>query len=271
LQRIDISVVVPSFNKSKYVEEALRSILDQTGCRVQIIFVDAGSTDGTVEKAQSLFDSALAQARIKSGWDIIRIVEPDKGQSHAINKGLLRATGDIVCWLNADDLYRESALQRVASHFQANPDVGLLYGDLDTIDENGKTTGTRRPRPWNRPQLLDSYCYMPQPATFWRRELIALAGLLDVGLYYAMDYDYWLRLSRYTKVAKVDHVLAAIRLMDGTKTGTSPLNAMPEALRVARRHGARYLSKFRIAYWLWRIGAHGLVRWAAKRTSWSPL
>ena len=140
-------MVVPSFNKSKYVEEALRSILDQTGCRVQIIFVDAGSTDGTVEKAQSLFDSALAQARIKSGWDIIRIVEPDKGQSHAINKGLLRATGDIVCWLNADDLYRESALQRVASHFQANPDVGLLYGDLDTIDENGKTTGTRRPRP----------------------------------------------------------------------------------------------------------------------------
>jgi glycosyltransferase involved in cell wall biosynthesis len=265
----DISVVVPSFNKSRYVEEALRSILNQTACRVQIIFVDAGSTDGTIEKAEALFNSQLAKDRVESGWDIIKIVEPDRGQSHAINKGLLRASGQIVCWLNADDVYRLSALDRVVSQFRSRPDVGLIFGDLDTIDENGNTTGTRRSRPWNRRQLLDSYCYIPQPATFWRRELIALAGLLDVELFYAMDYDYWLRLSRYTTVARVDHVLAAIRIMDGTKTGTSPLNAMPEALRVGRRHGARYLSKFRMAYWLWRVGARDLVRWAAKRTAWS--
>jgi glycosyltransferase involved in cell wall biosynthesis len=263
-----ISIVVPCFNKAKYVRQSLLSILEQDCERIEIIFVDGSSSDGSIAVANEVFGSDLAARRVASGWRIIKIVEADKGQSHAINKGLLEARGEIVCWLNADDFYYSGALERVRSLFREEMEVGMIYGGLDFIAEDGSLVRSRRTRKWDRHELLDSYCYIPQPSTFWRRSLIAEVGLIDTRLHFAMDYDYWLRLSLFTRVKSTDYTLAGIRIMEGTKTGMTPLNAMPEALQVARNHGARYFSKFRFAYWLWRIGAEDVVRYAAAKLSW---
>jgi glycosyltransferase involved in cell wall biosynthesis len=266
--RFQISVVMPCFNKAEYVEQALLSILEQEGLIAELILVDGDSSDESFSIAERVFAGALASKRRSAGWSIITIHERDRGQSHAINKGLLEASGEIVCWLNADDFYYPGALPKLIAEFHAHPEVGMIYGALDFIAADGSVIKGRPARAWNREQLLDSYCYIPQPSTFWRRSLIPLAGLIDTKLHFAMDYDYWLRLSLHTQVRSMPETLAGIRIMEGTKTGMSPLNAMPEALLVGRRHGANYFSKFRAAYWLWRMGAQGLVRYAAKHIKW---
>lgn len=268
-EHFDFTVVVPCFNKKEYVAAALHSILSQDNVVVQIVFMDGGSSDGSVEVAQkTLLQSEESQRRRKVGWEFSITSEKDRGQSHAINKGLLSARGRYLCWLNADDCYYPGALSSAKRYFESNPGIGLVYGDLDCIDEKGDVIKRRPSREWNRRHLLNSYCYIPQPATFWRSELTSIVGLLDVKLHFAMDYDYWLRMSEHTSVQRIPILFAAIRIMSGTKTGLSPLNAMPEALRVGRRHGSRYLSNFRVAYWLWRIGLQGVVRVVAKRISW---
>jgi glycosyltransferase involved in cell wall biosynthesis len=268
VKRFDFSITVPLFNKREYVRAALDSILAQDGVTVQLLVYDAGSTDGSWEIIQEELTSDRAATRRAQGWELRAVQEPDRGQSHAINKGLLASEGNLVAWLNADDGYYPGVLQAVRDYFASHAEVGLAYGDLDCVSASGALLKRRASRRWDREQLLHSYCFIPQPATFWRREMIAIAGLLDVSLHLAMDYDYWLRLSAHTKVGQIPTVIGFIRIMEGTKTGTTPLTAMPEALRVGRRHGARYLSKFRLAYWLWRLGAAGLVRWAARRIDW---
>jgi glycosyltransferase involved in cell wall biosynthesis len=262
------SIIIPCYNKAKYIGQAVQSILLQETSPVEIILVDGGSNDGSLQSAQTVLASELAAHRKAQGWAFHCICEPDLGQAHAINKGLLLAKGEYVAWLNADDFYREQAFIRVDSEFNAAPKVGMLYGGLDFVDEAGSLIRTRPQRRWDRKQLLDSYCYVPQPSTFWRRDLLAIAGILDTSLYYTMDYEYWLRLSQYAEVGSLSKTLAAIRIMEGTKTGTSPLNAMPEALVVGRKYGARYFSKFRFAYWMWRMGAEGLVRAVGRRINW---
>lgn len=264
-QPADFSIIVPSFNKREYVKETLESILDQEGVVVELLIYDAGSSDGSWEIIESALAGPKGEQRISEGWVISARKESDLGQSHAINKGLISCSGRFVAWLNADDFYVKGALKIVKDFFDTFPDTGLVYGELDFVSESGALLKRRRSIKWSRSALLDLYCFVPQPVTFWRRNLIPAAGLLDVGLHLAMDYDYWLRISLYTQVGQIPTVLGAIRIMEGTKTGTSPLNAMPEALRVGRRHGARYFSKFRIAYWLWRIGAKDLVRNISRR------
>ena len=266
--KFQISVVVPCFNKVDYVEQALSSILEQENVKAELILVDGGSTDGSFARAENVLAGELAEKRNREGWRIVLIHESDKGQSHAINKGLLESSGEIVCWLNADDFYYPGALERVVQEFGRRPEFGMLYGALDFVAADGKVIKGRPSRAWNREQLLDSYCYIPQPSTFWRRALIANAGLIDTSLHLAMDYDYWLRLSKHTQVCSIPDRLAGIRIMEGTKTGMTPLNAMPEALMVGRRHGARYFSKFRAAYWLWAIGAENVVRYVARKIQW---
>jgi glycosyltransferase involved in cell wall biosynthesis len=175
-----ITVVTPSFNQAAYIRETLESVLDQNYPNLEYFVVDGGSTDETPE-ILSTFGPRL------SWW----VSERDRGQSHAINKGLQRATGDIVAWLNSDDLYEPGALQSVAEAFRDQRTQWVAGSCVHLFPD-----GSRRSMPPESEASLASwlwYTRASQPATFWRRSLHERVGLLDEGLHFGMDKDLFLR------------------------------------------------------------------------------
>jgi glycosyltransferase involved in cell wall biosynthesis len=184
------SIVTPSFNQSRYVEEALLSVKDQNYPRVQHIVVDGVSTDGTVE--------ILKRYAATPGWEYLRCIsEPDHGQSDALNKAVRMAQGDIIGWLNSDDRYRPACFREVAMAFERYPAVDVLYGDYACIDENNRFTQVRREIEFSHFILLyHRVLYIPSTATFFRRRIFDDGNSFDVSLTNDMDYEFFLRLAQ---------------------------------------------------------------------------
>ncbi len=152
-----VSIITPSYNQAQFLEETIRSVISQDYAGIEYIIIDGGSTDGSVEIIRQ-YASRVAH------W----VSEPDQGQADAINKGFQRATGDIVTWLNADDVYvTRDAIRLVVMAFQAHPHADIVYGDAMTIDEQGYVRRVRL-LPDFDPQLLLRTCYLVQPAVFLR-------------------------------------------------------------------------------------------------------
>jgi glycosyltransferase involved in cell wall biosynthesis len=184
------SIVTPSFNQSRYVEDALLSVKEQNYPWVQHIVVDGASTDGTV--------GILKRYATTPGWEHLRwISEPDRGQSDALNKGLLRAQGDIIGWLNSDDRYRPGCFREVAVAFERYPAADVLYGDYACIDENNRFTQVRREIEFSRFILLyHRVLYIPSTATFFRRRIFDDGNSFDLSLANDMDYEFFLRVAQ---------------------------------------------------------------------------
>src|SRR5512138_1788368 len=125
-----VSIITPSFNQAAFLETTIRSVLDQDYPSLEYFIVDGGSKDGSLEIIQRY-------AHRLAGW----VSEPDRGQTDAINKGFGMAHGEILAWLNSDDVYQPGAVAEAATFLQQNPEVGLVYGDATYIDENGRTIG----------------------------------------------------------------------------------------------------------------------------------
>ena len=155
-----ISVVVPSFNQAKYLELALRSILDQDYPELELIVIDGGSRDGSV-------DIIRKYEQHMKFW----CSEPDGGQTQGIIKGFSHATGEILCFLNSDDLFEPGALQEVGEYFSRHPDVDAVYGDALWIDADGNAIQPKKEIPFNRFIWLYTYNYVPGMSMFWRRTL----------------------------------------------------------------------------------------------------
>lgn len=203
-----ISVITPSFNQGQFIEETLRSVLTQDYPNLELIVIDGGSTDQSV-KIIRRYAPQLAY------W----VSETDRGQSDAINKGFARTTGDIVAWLNSDDLYCPGALQKVADYFHANPDAGAVIGDLEIIDSAGNLIDLKKAIPVTFRHNLYSGCAVPQPATFFTRQALALTGELDTMLQYQMDYEFFLRMqAKGVKFGLIREPLARFRLHGDSKT-----------------------------------------------------
>jgi glycosyltransferase involved in cell wall biosynthesis len=223
-----ISVVIPSFNQARYLGETLASVQSQESGDVEILVFDGGSTDGSA--------GILKQHESRNlKW----VSRPDRGQADAINQGLREATGDILAYLNSDDLYYPGALRAVEAAFAANPDWEILYGDAN---HHWEDTGKIEPydtEDWDYDRLLD-VCYLCQPAVFWRRSILERHGFLDGGLYGAMDYDYWLRIGRTTPFHRLKGAfLAGSRMHRTNKTLAERPRLHEEILRVALRHARR--------------------------------
>jgi glycosyltransferase involved in cell wall biosynthesis len=180
-----ISVVTPTLNQASTLERTIRSVLEQ-GTAVEYIVVDGGSTDGTVEILQRYADSL-------AWW----VSEPDEGQSHAINKGLRRATGDIVAYINSDDYYTHDALARVAETFAKKPSAEWVVGACRYLHPDGSLDTIWVPALPAGPRALwvRDYWYVPQASSFWRRSCVARAGGLREDLHFAMDMEFGLRLA----------------------------------------------------------------------------
>jgi glycosyltransferase involved in cell wall biosynthesis len=244
-----VSVVMPTLNSARYVEESLRSVLEQDYREIECLVIDGGSTDGTVD--------ILRAHESHIHW----ISEPDGGQAQALNKGFGLASGEIFAWLNGDDRYLPGSVSTAVRHMDQHPGAAAVYGDVTWIDGDGRILQHRRSLPFDLKRLLNYYNYIPQMSTFFRRWAWEQSGGLDETLSFAMDYDLWIRMGRAHPMHYLPHTLAQWRVHGNSKTSSSPLVAMPENLRVSRVNGGMRYSPMWVSAWLWRMGGSGLVRW----------
>lgn len=243
-----ISVVVPSYNQGRYLEATLRSILDQRYPALELIAIDGGSTDGSVDILRR-YDRHLAY------W----VSEPDGGHTLGLIKGFKRATGTIQCWLNSDDLQEPHALARVAAFFAARPTARLVYGNSTWIDRDGNPLYYRRELPFYRWMWLYNYNYLPQPATFWRRDLYEEVGGLDPRFELAMDADLWARMARVCRPQHLDQPLARMRRYPEQRNQALRVQSDREAYEILCRELNREVG--RTEQWLLRHTARAL-RWS---------
>jgi glycosyltransferase involved in cell wall biosynthesis len=219
-----ITIITPSYNQGKFLEQTIRSVLEQDYPDLEYIVMDGGSSDGSADIIRKYSDFLAC-------WES----GPDRGQSHAINKGFARASGDIFCWLNSDDYLEPGALQFVGEYFSAHPECQWLVGRCRIVDAAGNAVGMYEPHWPGRDKLLrfwEADGVLPQPASFWRREL--MDGPLREDLHFAMDYELWLRFSARTVPHVLPNVFANYRLQEDAKTVLTPDKFFPELLRVVR-------------------------------------
>lgn len=239
-----VSIVVPSYQQAAFLPATLASLEAQAGVELEIIIQDGGSTDGSVE----IIREFAARSVAKIIWES----RSDGGQSPAINCGLRKATGEIVGYLNSDDVLYPGALAAVAACFNREPATMLVYGNGDYLDAAGGVLSPYPVEAWDLERLRLS-CYICQPACFWRRELHGRLGWFDETLWGAFDYDFWLRVGRHEQAAHLDRALAGSRCHTDAKTFSQRGRLWEEAGRVQARHNqgrialpiARNLAAFR--------------------------
>jgi len=232
-----ISVITPSYNQGAFIEQTIRSVLDQGIEGLEYIIIDGGSTDGTLDILRRY------KGRIK--W----ISEPDEGQADAVNKGIGVATGEIIGWLNSDDLYLPGALQAVIDYFRDHQECRWLYSRCRIIDSSGRERWkwiTRyknaRLKKFSVEKLLREN-FISQPAVFFRKELFEKAGHLDLSLKYAMDYDLWLRFTRISPAGVINHELASFRRHGSSKSETGFRGQFFEQYAVARKYNPSFFDR----------------------------
>jgi glycosyltransferase involved in cell wall biosynthesis len=194
-----VTIVTPSYQQCAFLEKTMRSVLDQDYPHLEYIVVDGGSTDGSVDIIRKYADRL-------AWW----ISEKDNGQAEAINKGLMRAQGEIVAWLNSDDLYMPGAISRAVETMHTNQALGLIYGDAVTIDANGVPLNVLSFGDWGWKDLI-GFRIICQPAVFMRRSVLERAGFLDEEYHFMLDHHLWLRIASLAPIQHIPEILAAAR------------------------------------------------------------
>jgi glycosyltransferase involved in cell wall biosynthesis len=227
-----ISIITPSFNQGNFLEETICSVLEQNYPNLEYIVMDGGSKDNTLGILK------------KHQKEIIWESAPDRGQAHAINKGVRLAKGEIIAYLNSDDILLKDSLNIVADLFSRKPEIQWLVGRCRIVDDNGNEI--RKGITLYKNLLLNTKShkallitdYISQPSVFWRRSLAQKVGVFDESLYYAMDYDYWLKLWKISPPCFIEEQLAGFRIHQDSKTitGSASKAWLKEDDKVMERH-----------------------------------
>ena len=216
-----ITIVTPSFNQAQYLEQTLLSVLDQGYPNLEYFVIDGGSTDGSVDLLRK-YSSRLTY------W----VSERDHGQTHAINKGMARATGDIRAYINSDDFYLPGTLHAIAKAAKEYPGCDLFHGDCRIVDEQGNKIGRRRASIKKVPEIVDLWGVwwqkrnFVQPEVFWTSRIAEKIGAFRESLYFVMDYEYWTRmLVAGAAVRSVEDEWACFRITPSQKSSLAEKSA----------------------------------------------
>lgn len=248
-----VSIVTPSFNQAPFLEETILSVLNQDYPNIEYLIVDGGSTDGSLEIIRRYAD--------KLAW---WVSEKDQGQTDAINKGFARARGSILAWINSDDTYLPHAVSEAVAFLREHPQVGMVYGDANFIDESGRVVGKFPARQTDYRRLRQGYVHIPQQAAFFRAELWRKVAPLDPSFFFAMDYDLWVRLAKIAPLVYTPRLWANFRLHGSGKTIAADDRCWPEMLRVHYREGGAWLSPIGIKSVVRRLAAP-YINWTRRR------
>lgn len=247
-----VSIITPSYNQGRFLEATIRSVLEQDYPNLEYIVIDGASTDESVDILRRYEDRLV--------W----VSEKDQGQTDAINKGFARARGEILAWLNSDDIYRPGAVKDAVAYLQAHPEVGMVYGDASFIDEHGQEIGRFPARQTDYTRLRQGYVHVPQQSSFFRASLWRKVGPLDPSFYFAMDYDLWVRLAAEAPLVYLPRLWASFRLHGGAKTIAADDRCWPEMLRVHRRLGGSPVAPIVLKYYIRKIAAP-YITWRRQR------
>ena len=215
-----VSIITPSFNQSAYLEQTMKSVLDQDFPNIEYIVMDGGSTDSSVDIIQR-------HAARLAFWTS----ERDRGQADAINNGMSHAHGEILAWLNSDDYYLPSAVSSAVKILEQNPDVVLIYGDILAVNERGETINTLKYQQLNLEDLL-CFQIIGQPSVFFRREAFEKSGGLDTTFHFLLDHQLWIKISAQGKILHVDQTWSAARYHAEAKNRAKASEFGREAFRI---------------------------------------
>ena len=221
-----VTIVTPSYNQGRFIRATIESVLTQDYPAIEYIIMDGGSTDETAAIASEYKDR------------LTFISEPDRGQSHAINKGFRMARGDIVSWINSDDIILPGAVGHAVRALILHPRVGAVYGEGYTIDRDGNITG-RFPatEPFNLWKLIYLSDYILQQTVYFRRSVLNEVGYLDEQLNWGMDWDLLIRVGKKYPMAYVPEYMGSLREYDAAKTFSGGFQRIWELATIMRRHG----------------------------------
>lgn len=217
-----ISIVTPSFNQAKYLEQTIQSVLSQEYPSIEYLIVDGGSTDGSTDIIKNYSDRL-------AWW----VSEKDRGQADAVNKGFAKAQGKYCGWVNSDDLYVPDAIQQAVTILEQNADVGFVFGDVKSIDENTHTTNIMRYGNWKLEDLM-RFNIIGQPGVFFRKDLWDRVGGLDINYHFLLDHHLWLRLAVEAGMVYSGKIWAAARFHSAAKNVANTSMFGVEAIRLAQ-------------------------------------
>jgi glycosyltransferase involved in cell wall biosynthesis len=259
MQLPTISVVTPSLNSGAYLEDAILSVAQQQGVLAEHLVQDSLSRDNTLEILRRY-------PHVRWQW------ESDSGQSDAINRGFLRATGDLVGWLNADDYYLPGGLQAIAQAAAAHPEADVFHGDCVFVDGRGSITRSKVEHEFDRDILFYFGCYIPSTATFFRRRVIEQGYLLDCDFRVCMDFEYFVRLATAgLRFHYVPQFIAAFRWHDNNISLQQAERRAYERHEVQRRFGAPASSQMRMELLRQGFRAKRVMRKIASGNAWREL
>lgn len=247
-----VSIITPSYNQGKYIRRTIESVLNQDYKNIEYIIIDGKSTDNTINILEEYSNK------------LTYISETDGGQSEAINKGFKMAKGEIVAWLNSDDMYEHNCISKVVKIFKRNKHLGLLYGDGYLCDKNDNSK-MRFPfiQRFDEWILTNIWDYILQPATFFRKSFLNKINYLNSDLKYCMDWDLWIRLSKISDVYYLQEPLAYSRIYEETKTSSGGKERLKEIRNLMRYHsGKKYPIGYLFYYteWLYQKNNTGLLK-----------
>lgn len=250
-----ISVVVPSYNSATYLRQAIESVLQQIPPPHEVIVQDGDSSDATVRILQSFGDLVSWRS------------EPDGGQADALNRALARTSGDVVVWLNADDILMPGALAVAGRAFSTDPELAFAYGDFDVIDANGALLRKYRSSDYSWERVYARGCYIFSGSLFVRRSVLESGGGFDASLHACMDLDLLLRLGKAGRSVHLRHTVGQLRMHGINKSSSKRLMFLREAFRIRGTYAGRSPRLWLIALW---AAARSAITLAATPIRFSP-